>query len=120
MLHSSVSCCKCRPSALVSMRAGRAKPRPPMCGGGVGRAPAVWAGGTGRTMLLWKRRGRVFRAAWKRRVPRRCGRDRASHPSCVGCGSEADGSDASAGNGAGMRIQADGPEQPPASGSTLF
>jgi poly(3-hydroxybutyrate) depolymerase len=52
MLHLSVSCCKCKPPALVSMRAGRAKPQPPTRGGGAGRA-----------VLLWKRRGRVIRAA---------------------------------------------------------
>jgi hypothetical protein len=37
MLHSSVSCCKCRPPWLVSMRVDRAKPRPPMREGGAGR-----------------------------------------------------------------------------------
>ena len=34
MLDSSVFCCKCRPPALVSMRTGRAKLRPPTRGGG--------------------------------------------------------------------------------------
>ena len=36
MLYSSVPCCKCRPPASVSMRAGKAKPQPPMRGGGAG------------------------------------------------------------------------------------
>jgi hypothetical protein len=37
MLYSSVSCCKCRPLALLSMRAGSAKPRLPTRGGGARR-----------------------------------------------------------------------------------
>jgi len=40
MLYLSVSSCKCRLLALVSIRVGRAKPWPPMRGGGVGRRRA--------------------------------------------------------------------------------
>jgi hypothetical protein len=72
MLHLSVSRCKCRPPALVSMRVGRAKLRPPTHGGDAGRRRAVWGGGTARTVLLWNRRRRVFRTDWKSRASRQC------------------------------------------------
>jgi hypothetical protein len=96
MLHSSVSCCKCRSSALVSLEGGQGQAvaidawrrcRPP---------PVVWGGDTGHAVLLWKRRG-------------------ASHPGSMGRGSEAGGSDASAenkGGAGGARIWADETEQP--------
>jgi hypothetical protein len=83
MLHSSVSCCKCRPPALVSMRAGRAKPRPPTHGGGAGHTDSVGrrhrprsavakearaslSGGLKETDAapVWKRQEQVIRAAW--------------------------------------------------------
>jgi hypothetical protein len=83
MLHSSISCCKCRPSVLVSMRAGRAKPQPPTRGGVAGRRQLCGEeahaaryccgrgggesfGRTGRdgAVPVWKMRERVIRAAW--------------------------------------------------------
>jgi hypothetical protein len=99
MLHSSVSCCKCKLPALVSMRAGRAKSRPPTHGGGavVEEAGASLPGGLEEmgAALVLEEAG-------------------ASHPSSVGSGSEAGGLDASAENGAGVdsaRILADRVEQ---------
>jgi hypothetical protein len=117
MLHSSVSCCKCRPPALVSMRVVRAKPRPPTHGGGVGRhrhcgkeaqAARCYCGRDGGESLVWPGRD-----------GRRVGVEEAgaSHPSNVCSGSEAGGLDVSVGNKAGTggrRIRANGVEQPAA------
>jgi hypothetical protein len=90
MLHSSVSCCKCRPTTLVSMRVCRAMPRPPTRGGGTDRCRrfreeaqvAQCCCGRDRAVVkeageslpgsleemdavpVWKRQGRVIRAAW--------------------------------------------------------
>jgi hypothetical protein len=91
MLHSSVSCCKCRPPASVSMGAGRAKPRPPTCGGGASRRRRCGEEAGGESS------GRP------RRDRRRTGMEEAgaSHPSSVGSGYEAGCSDASVGNEAG-------------------
>ena len=101
MLLSSVSCCKRRPSVLVPMRAGRAKPRPPTRGRGAGRQRRCGEEAQARAVLLWKRRGES--SGRPRRDGRRAGVEeaKASHPSSVGNGSEAGGSDASTGNGAG-------------------
>ena len=82
MLYSSVSCCKCRPPALVSMRAGRAKPRPLMRGRGACRRRLC-----GRRHRL---RGAVMEEAG------------ASHPSSIGSGSEVGGLDVSTRNRAGV------------------
>jgi len=82
MLHSSVSYCQCRLPALVSMRAGRAKPWPPMRGGGACRR------------RLCARRHRL-RGAVMEEVG-------ASHPSSMGSGSEVGGLDVSTRNRAGV------------------
>jgi hypothetical protein len=68
MLHSNVSCCKCRPPMLVSMMIDRAKPRPPTRGGGAGRhqrcgdtAQAAWCcrgRGRGESSVQPERDGR--------------------------------------------------------------
>jgi hypothetical protein len=78
----------------------------------------VWGGGTGRAVLCARGGGESSR--WRGRDGRRAGVEEAeaSHPSSVGSGSEAGGSDASAGNGAGAssaQIRADRAEQPPVS-----
>ena len=121
MLHSSVSCCKCRPSSLVSMRVGRAKPRPPTHRGGTGRrrrcgeeAQAArcncgrGAGESSRRPIRDERHGGVEETG-------------ASHPNSMGSGFETDGSDVSAINRtgtSGTQIRADGAEQTRASGWT--
>ena len=121
MLHSSVSCCKCRPPTLVSIKAGRAKLRTPTPGGGTGRrrrcgeeAQAArcncgrGAGESSRRPIRDERHGGVEETG-------------ASHPNSLGSGFEADGSDVSARNRtgtSGAQIRADGAEQPRASGRT--
>jgi hypothetical protein len=86
MLHSSVSCCKCRPPALVSMRVGRAKPRPPTRGGGVGRRR--WCGKEAQAARCYCGRGGVSLPDGLEET-RRAGVEEAgaSHPSSVGNGS---------------------------------
>jgi hypothetical protein len=103
MLHSSVSCCKCRPPALVSTSASRAKPWPSTPGGGVG----------GRRWC-----GEEAQAAWCC-----CGRDGGESSKERDSWSEAGSSDASMRKGAGAddtRIWADGAEQPGASAAVVW
>jgi hypothetical protein len=119
MLHSSVSCCKCIPLAFVSMRAGRAKPQPPMSGGGADRC---WRCGEEAQVTRCRcGRGEGESSGQPVRDGHCAGVDEAgaSHPSSMDSRSEAGSSDASAGNRVstgGARIRADGAEQPQASG----
>ena len=81
-------------------------------------SPAVWEGGTCHTVLLWKRRGESFGCPGRDVRRASVVEAEASHPSSVGSASEAGGSDASTGNESGLggvRIRADGMEQPRAS-----
>jgi hypothetical protein len=100
MLHSSVSCCKCIPPALVSMKACRASH-------GHRRAEAahVAAGGVGKRHRPKGvcGRGRGESSGRPERDGRRTGVEEAkmSHPSSVGSRSKACGSD-TMGNGAGL------------------
>ena len=96
------TCCNCRPLALVSMRADRAKPRPPTRGGGAGRRQRC--GDEAQAARCCCRRGGGESSEWPRRdgcrpVWKRTG---ASHRSSVGSESETNGSDANVKNGAGM------------------
>jgi hypothetical protein len=95
MLYSSVSCCKCRPLVLVSMRTGRAKPQPPTRGGGAGHrrrcgeeAQATWCccgRGGGKSSVRPRRDGRHAGVE----------ESGTSHSSNVGSRSEAGSSDTS-------------------------
>ena len=98
-----------------AMRVGWAKPRPPTCGGGAGHHRRC--GEEAQTALCCCGRGGGESSGRPGRDGRRAGVEEAgaSHLSSVGSGSDAGGSDASAGNGVGAgdaRIRADGAEQP--------
>jgi hypothetical protein len=100
MLHSSISCCKSRPPTLVSMSVGRAKPRPSMRGGGVGRRRRCRKEAQAARCSCGRDGGKS--SGWPKRNGHRAGVEEAgaSHPSNVGNGPEADGSNVSMGNGA--------------------
>jgi hypothetical protein len=119
MLHSSVSCCKCGPPSLVSMRVGRAKPWGPTCGGGAGHP--WWYVEEAQVAQCCCERGMGQSSGWPGRDGRRADVEEAGvcHPSSVGSRSEAGNSDANTGNGAitgGARIRVNGAKQPRAFG----
>jgi hypothetical protein len=91
MLQSSVSCCKCRPPALVSIRTSRAKPRPPTRGGGASRRRLC--GEEAQAMRCYCGRGGGKSFGRPGRDGHRDGVEEAgsSHPSSVGSRSEAGG-----------------------------
>jgi hypothetical protein len=99
------------------MRAGKAKARQPMRGGGEATTGGVGTGEEAQAALCCCGRGEGECSGRLGRHGRLVGVKEAgtSHPSIMGSGSEAGGSDASTANGAGTsgaQIRADGVEHP--------